>query len=189
MTPPSPENLREAVALAEGLVRHALDHDHARGCDGRHYECTCGYDERLWIFARKLREALPALSVPEGWVAVPREVVEPFARAADWEERCIDPDYGIARVRPLKDSRRVAVTLGECRAVRAALSAIPSGGEGSSRPWPIDGAGNLGSAVASGDAGDATAPEHAPDCQSHIVDVRGRPDPCTCGLEPEGGAA
>src|SRR5690606_18890100 len=62
--------------------------------------------------------ALPALSVPEGWVAVPREVVEPFARAADWEERCIDPDYGIARVRPLKDSRRVAVTLGECRAVR-----------------------------------------------------------------------
>lgn len=23
--------------------------------------------------------------------------------------------------------------------------------------------------------------KHAPDCQSHIVDVRGRPDECTCG--------
>lgn len=33
--------------------------------------------------------------------------------------------------------------------------------------------------------------EHAPDCQSHIVDVRGRPDECTCGAlaspaEPSG---
>lgn len=25
---------------------------------------------------------------------------------------------------------------------------------------------------------------HALDCQSHIVDVRGRPDDCTCGAEP-----
>jgi hypothetical protein len=27
---------------------------------------------------------------------------------------------------------------------------------------------------------------HAPDCQSHIVDVRGRPDECTCGAEDRG---
>lgn len=137
------DNLRKAVAL---LLWHRFAPSHAVDFDGdsNRSEYLRAADEIL---------SLPALSVPEGWVAVPREVVEPFARAADWEERCIDPDYGIARVRPLKDSRRVAVTLGECRAVRAALSAIPSpGGDGSSRPWPIDGAGNLGSAVASGDA-------------------------------------
>lgn len=143
MTPPSPDKgLREAVALAECLVRHALDHDHARGCDGRMYECACGYDERLMLFAAKLREALPALSVPEGWVAVPREPTVDMVRA------------GNAALSPW-----VAPALHSHEAYRAMLSAIPSpGGEGSSRPWPIDGAGNLGSAVASGDAGDATTP-------------------------------
>lgn len=121
MTPPSPDNLREAVARL--LAKHVREINRV---------IASGMHEGDAIYAATdAILALPALSVPEGWVAVPREVVEPFARAADWEERCIDPDYGIARVRPLKDSRRVAVTLGECRAVRAALSAIPSpGGEG-----------------------------------------------------------
>lgn len=40
-------------------------------------------------------------------------------------------------------------------------------------------------------AGGGEPVEHAPDCQSHIVDVRGRPDECTCGAatspaEPSG---
>lgn len=123
MTPPSPDE----VALKPcPFCGAAPAHDHTR-VDGVRFSClTCeeaafeDFDEARAFWNRRA----PALSVPEGWVAVPREVVEPFARAADWEERCIDPDYGIARVRPLKDSRRVAVTLGECRAVRAALSAM-----------------------------------------------------------------
>lgn len=113
------DNLREAVAR---IVKDAMCLVNDGSSESRL--------ERVAKSAANRILSLPALSLPEGWVAVPREVVEPFARAADWEERCIDPDYGIARVRPLKDSRRVAVTLGECRAVRAALSAIPSPGGG-----------------------------------------------------------
>lgn len=36
--------------------------------------------------------------------------------------------------------------------------------------------------VSSAPAEARSARVHASDCQSHIVDVRGRPDPCTCGL-------
>jgi hypothetical protein len=40
-----------------------LEDDHARGCQGREYTCTCGYDERVADEIKRLRDALHAI----GW--------------------------------------------------------------------------------------------------------------------------
>jgi hypothetical protein len=36
--------------------------DHTRGCAGREYECTCGYDERVAAEIKRLRAALSSES-------------------------------------------------------------------------------------------------------------------------------
>lgn len=42
--------------------------DHARGCAGREYACTCGYDQRMHDEIKRLRaEAAPPLSNLVDW--------------------------------------------------------------------------------------------------------------------------
>jgi hypothetical protein len=38
-----------------------LEDDHARGCQGREYTCTCGYDERVAAHVRRMERELVAL--------------------------------------------------------------------------------------------------------------------------------
>lgn len=81
----------------------------------------------------------PALSVPEGWVAVPREVVEPFVEAPGWGAESRKAREFANRVYketkgPTPELKRLYAELLENDRREAALSAIPSpGGEGSSR--------------------------------------------------------
>jgi hypothetical protein len=114
MTPPSPDKgLREAViTILEDHMSASFD-----GL-GRGVVTLSGFEE-----AADAILALPALSVPEGWVAVPREPTEEMIAKAREED-------GVAEDAPASFG-------GFYRNIyRAMLSAIPS------RPWPIDGAGN-----------------------------------------------
>ncbi len=100
----TPDNLREEVAW---LLWHRFAPSHAVDFDGdsNRSEYLRAADEIL---------SLPALSVPEGWVAVPREPTVDMVRA------------GNAALSPW-----VAPALHSHEAYRAMLSAIPSpGGEG-----------------------------------------------------------
>lgn len=74
---------------------------------------------------RKAAEA--RATAAEARVKELEEGLRPFAEAATHEEKCIDPDYGFARVRPLKDIRRVVVSLGELRRARSLLQAKGEG--------------------------------------------------------------
>jgi hypothetical protein len=42
------------VGPAQELVRHVLDEDHSRGCEGRCYTCSCGYDARTIELAEQV---------------------------------------------------------------------------------------------------------------------------------------
>jgi hypothetical protein len=45
-----------------------LEDDHARGCQGREYTCTCGYDERVADEIKRLRDALHAIAATDTWM-------------------------------------------------------------------------------------------------------------------------
>lgn len=51
----------DTKALSE-LVDHILDDDHRRGCEGRCYDCECGYDDRTVTLAFQVRALLSSLS-------------------------------------------------------------------------------------------------------------------------------
>jgi len=45
--------LVEMTGLVERLNNIWLDDDHERGCEGRNYTCTCGFDEQTWDTAKE----------------------------------------------------------------------------------------------------------------------------------------
>lgn len=79
--------------------------DHARGCEGRNYTCTCGHDDASTALVEKLTKAL-----------------EPFAKAADvklcgeWKD---DERFGQTDV-------SFYLTFGDLRRARSALSSSQS---------------------------------------------------------------
>lgn len=88
--------------------------DHARGCQGREYTCTCGYDERI----------ATALSDQKAEIERLTKALEPFAK---YMEGGMDLDNHGA---PLPDDQGVGwvyLTYADFRAARAAL---PAKGEG-----------------------------------------------------------
>lgn len=48
-------SMSDLERLAEALCVLLLDGDHSRGCEGRHYNCECGYDDQVYDQARALR--------------------------------------------------------------------------------------------------------------------------------------
>lgn len=52
----------DLIELIERL-KEASEGDHARGCDGRQYSCSCGYDDRIFQAAADAATYLSALSV------------------------------------------------------------------------------------------------------------------------------
>lgn len=83
--------------------------DHARGCQGREYECTCGYDERS---AATAREAAAEITRLRALVDEARGVVEPFASTVVLL-RDHEPDDTITVVHNVR--------LGDLRAARTLL--------------------------------------------------------------------
>ncbi|MQX90292.1 hypothetical protein [Sinorhizobium meliloti] len=80
--------------------------DHARGCEGREYTCTCGYDDARDAVMERLAKAL-----------------EPFARIAEIFDN--KPPQGADNILHAWETTRGSceVTMTACAEARAALAA------------------------------------------------------------------
>ena len=90
--------------------------DHARGCEGRNYTCTCGYDAAKDAELAKLREAL-------------KPFVKAFERRRDaYSKRHQDRDLGYANFDKMPDEwamEKIAFNMGAYRRAAAALKEQP----------------------------------------------------------------
>lgn len=60
---------REAVALLVSRLRATTTTDHERGCQGREYACSCGWDEETMAIATDAADLIERLSAPMEAVA------------------------------------------------------------------------------------------------------------------------
>lgn len=81
---------------------------HKRGCEGRNYACTCGYDDRVDAEIARLRSSNEAM----------RKALRPFADACEKVERFVQArvEQGGSPHMPFRDFR-----LAHFQAARAAL--------------------------------------------------------------------
>jgi hypothetical protein len=94
--------------------------DHIRGSFvglGRDVVILSGFEE-----AADAILSLPALSVPEGWVAVPREVVEPFIEAVE----SADDDRVGDHINSWESPVAMELTHGDFRRLHEAALSAPS---------------------------------------------------------------
>lgn len=61
--------------ITERLRAVFTNDDHGRGCQGREYSCTCGYDDRVDAVAAAAADEIERL----------RAALKPFAK--EWDER------------------------------------------------------------------------------------------------------
>jgi len=47
--------------IVERLLNICENDDHERGCQGREYDCTCGFDERTFVTAKEAAQTIAAL--------------------------------------------------------------------------------------------------------------------------------
>lgn len=50
--------LAASLSEVDALLALLLDDDHSRGCEGRQYDCQCGYDLKIYDQAKALRDHL-----------------------------------------------------------------------------------------------------------------------------------
>lgn len=80
------------VARLVDRLNHITDGDHDRGCDGRTYICSCGFDERTYETATRAAAALEALSAKNERL---RKAIERLlASPALADENHSDPEWG-----------------------------------------------------------------------------------------------
>jgi len=81
------------------------DDDHERGCEGRNYTCTCGFDERSWNTAK---EAAAEITRLQKELETAREALERLVTTYDGMEDgngdpCPDVAHAKTVIRALKD--------------------------------------------------------------------------------------
>lgn len=64
--------------IVERLREYALNEDHERGCQGREYSCTCGYDDKRDPL---LTEAADTITTLRAEVERLRAALKPFGEA------------------------------------------------------------------------------------------------------------
>jgi hypothetical protein len=125
-----PNPTPDVADLVKRLTDYAVS-DHSRGCQGRCYECTCGYDAKRDPL---LDEAVDMLTLLQAQVVVARKmVIEEAAkvcdeaaarcRANEQEQygRCNDKGADIWAIRAVANTQRAA-------AIRALTPPDPAGG-------------------------------------------------------------
>jgi hypothetical protein len=118
-----PNPTADVADLVKRLTDYAVS-DHSRGCQGRCYECTCGYDAKRDPL---LDEAAAMLTLLQAQVAVARKVaVEECARWHDEQASRIAAEHpGMEGSNSQKRRRNHHLT--SAAAIRA-LSPDPAGG-------------------------------------------------------------
>lgn len=96
----------DVAGLVERL-NNITDGDHDRGCDGRTYSCSCGFDGRTYEAATRAATTLKSLSAK---IERLRKALEPLAKAAEHhaafgDERPVRAD-GDVLVKHLRTARR-----------------------------------------------------------------------------------
>jgi Lar family restriction alleviation protein len=61
---PSPALSADDAGLVAALKDIYETDDHARGCEGRTYDCTCGFDDRTFATAQRAAARIEALTLP-----------------------------------------------------------------------------------------------------------------------------
>lgn len=77
--------MTSAIALIERL-KDIYEGDHERGCQGREYDCECGYDEKVFATAKEAAAELTKL----------RAAMTEAARMLKHDYSHDDDGYGVA---------------------------------------------------------------------------------------------
>lgn len=114
--------------LVERLLDISQNDDHARGCQGRQYTCSCGFDDRAFATADEAASLIQSQAAEsaadKARIAELEAALKPFAaEASEWSWKFADGQRVSSRPGPPHDEDETAkFTVGDLRTARRLLN-------------------------------------------------------------------